>query len=188
MTARPTPTESAREAAESAQRDRFAITDERSAVWYLRKLRSIEEERTAVEAATAQRLAELDTDRRRLEALFGVQLEAWAREESQRRRRKTITLPLAGCAVALRTVPAKVEIGDRATAEEVARSLGYVRTAPDLAGYRAAAVEALADRGELLPGCRLTEETERLSVRRIDDRGAAPHDGDATTAEEAPTE
>lgn len=188
MTARPTTTDSAREAAtgrsaalhaaESAQRDRFAITDERSATWYLRRLRAIEEERAAVEAATAQRLAELDTDRRRLEALFGGQLETWAREESQRRRRKTITLPLAGCAVALRTVPARVEIGDRATAEEVARSLGYVRTSPDLAGYRAAAVEALETRGEILPGCRLTEETERVTVRRID----------ATTAEEVPTE
>ena len=178
MTATPT-TDEAHAAAESALRARFEITDERSAVWYLRKLRAIEEERAAVEAATAQRLAELDTDRRRLEALFGGQLEAWAREESQRRRRKTITLPLAGVAVALRTVPARVEVEDRATAEDVARSLGYVRTSADLSAYRAAAVEALADRGELLPGCRLTEPTERVSVRRIDA---------ARTGEETPQE
>ena len=174
-----TPTTEARDQAENATRPRFEITDERSAVWYLRKLRSIEEEKAAVEAATAQRLAELDTDRRRLEALFGGQLEAWAREESQHRRRKTITLPLAGVAVALRTVPARVEVDDRATAEDVARSLGYVRTSADLSAYRDAATKALADRGELLPGCRLTQESERVSVRRI---GAK--DGE----QEAPTE
>lgn len=154
-------------AAEKAQRERFEIHDEKTATWYLRKLRTIEEEKAAVEAATAQRMAELDNDRRRLEALFGDQLTAWAREEAQRRRRKTVTVPLAGMSIAFRTAPARIEVEDRATAEEVARSLGYVRTAPDLAAYRDAATKALADRGELLPGCRLTEELEKVSIRKI---------------------
>ena len=178
MTARPTTTPTEGTDA-TTERPRFEITDERSAVWYLRKLRAIEDERAAVEAATAQRLAELDTDRRRLEGLFGQQLEAWARTEIERRRRKTITLPLAGCAVALRTIPARVEVDDRTTAEDVARSLGYVRTSADLSAYRDAATKALADRGELLPGCRLTQVSERVTVRRI---GAK--DGE----QEAPTE
>ena len=80
----------ARDQAEAAARgDRFTITDERGAVWYLRKLRAIEEEQDAVRSATEQRLAELDSDRRRLEYTFGQQLEQWAREEAQRRRRRS---------------------------------------------------------------------------------------------------
>lgn len=165
----PTITTAPTEGDATTERPRFEITDEKSAVWYLRKLRGIEEEQDAIRAATAQRLAELDADQKRLEHLYSDQLTAWARTEIERRRRKTITLPLAGMAISFRTAPARVEIEDRATAEDVARSLGYLKpAAPDLAGYRAAAVEALEARGELLPGCRLVEGAERVSVRRID--------------------
>lgn len=157
--------------------ERFAITDESSAGWYLRKLRTIEEEQEAIRAATAARLAELESDRRQLEHLFGDQLTQWARAEAERRRRKTITVPLAGMAVAFRTAPARLEIDDPTTAEDVARSLGYLKPAAvDLAAYRKAAQDALETRGELLPGCRMTDAAERVSVRRIDPKGesAAP--------------
>lgn len=150
------------------ERPRFEITDLRGLVWYARKMRQIGEEIDALKAASAARLAELESDRRRLEHLYSAQAEAVAREEAQRRRRKTITLPEAGCAVAIRTVTARVEIEDESTAAEVARSLGYMKMPTvDLSAYRAAATEALEQRGELLPGCRLAPETEKVSIRRL---------------------
>ncbi len=164
---------------DTTQGERFEIRDERGAAWYLRRLRAIDDERAAVTAATEQRVAELDADRRRLEHLYGDQLEAWARQEAQRRRRKTVTVPLAGMAIAFRTAPARVEVQDQDAARDVALTLGYVKTAPDLCAYRKAAAQALADRGELLPGCRVVEESERVTVRRIEEK---------TTGEEASTD
>lgn len=58
------------------EKEAFSITDERSAVWYLRKIRQIGEEREAIKAATAQRLHELDVDQKRLEHLYSDQLRA----------------------------------------------------------------------------------------------------------------
>jgi hypothetical protein len=164
MTTRPTET--------TTERPRFEITDQRSAEWYVRRLRQIEEDAAAVRAATAQRLSELEADRARLASAYGSQLEAWARAEAERRRRRTITLPTAGAQITLRRVPARLEIGDTASAAEVAASLGFVKPAPvDLPAYRAHAVQVLEDTGELLPGCRMTEEAERVTVAPIRQAG-----------------
>lgn len=50
----------------------FSVCDEKSATWFLRKLRIISEEKDAIKAATAQRLAELEADEARLTHLYGV--------------------------------------------------------------------------------------------------------------------
>ena len=143
----------------------FHIDSEQSASWLLRKLRGIEEEKLAVRAATDQRIAELEADRERLMGRFGSELEAWARSESEKRRRKTITIPLAGCAVAFRTVPACVVV-EPTTGAEIATMLGFVKApAPDLAAFRKHAQEHLESTGELLPGVMVREAEKRFSIR-----------------------
>lgn len=89
---------------------RFAVVDEKSASWVLRKMATNAAEIARVKAQAAQRISELEADARALDARFGSELEAFARSESERRRRKTITL-LDG-SLCLRTVPAKFVIAD----------------------------------------------------------------------------
>lgn len=156
----------------------FGITDEKSATWLLRKLRAIDEEQEAITAATAQRLKELQADRERLMGRFGSELEAWAREEAQKRHRKTITLPLAGMAVAFRTNPARLVVESEADAISAARAGVFLfdDNAPsffstvetfDRAAYLAHAKATLETTGEVLPGVAMTEERESFSVKAI---------------------
>lgn len=65
-----------------------------------------------------------------------------------------------------RKVPAQLEITDTAIAEEIAMSLGYVRTAPDLSAYRKAAEEALEARGEVLPGLDMKPEAVAFTLKQ----------------------
>ena len=155
--------------------ERFTITDEKSATWYLRKLAAIEAEAEAIRAATAQRLAELASDRARLEHLFGSQLEAWARQEAECRRRRTVTLPLAGACIALRRVPSRLEMIDREAAADVALTLGMLKPpAADLLAYAEHARVHFEATGELLPGVGRSEERERVSIRRLGEQDPAP--------------
>lgn len=163
-----TPTPKDTEAAE-----RFEIKDERSAAWYLRRLAAIEQEQDAIRAATAQRLAELDSDRSRLEHLFGGQLKAWARDEATRRRRKTVTLPLAGAQIAFRTVPARLELADRQAAGDLAVTLGMIATTPDLRAFADYAKRHFQETGELLPGVGRSEERESIAIRPLSGKASA---------------
>ena len=150
--------------------ERFQITDEASAAWYLRKLGAIDGEIEAIRAATLQRVEELQSDRARLEGRFGAELEAWARQESEKRRRRTVTVPLAGMAVSFRTVAPRLEL-EPMKAAEVAFTLGFV-TPPgvpvaDLRAFQAHAQSHFDATGELLPGVRRTEERESVKVGPI---------------------
>lgn len=151
----------------------FGITDEKSATWLLRKLRAIDEETEAITLATAQRVKELQADRERLMGRFGSELEAWAREESAKRHRKTITLPLAGMAVAFRTNPARLVVESEADAITTARAVApqtfTIETVEkfDRAAFLVHAKATLETSGELLPGVSLTEERESFSVKAI---------------------
>lgn len=147
--------------------ERFTISDEKSATWLLRKLRMIDEEKDAIKAATAQRLKELEADEDRLTHLYGEQLRTWAQGESEARRRQTITLPLAGMALAFRKTPARVGITDQSAAIAEATARGLVKTAPDMSAYRVAAQEALETSGELLPGVELKPESTSFAWRAI---------------------
>lgn len=135
---------------------------------------AIEAEQEAIRAATLQRLAELDSDRARLEHLFGSQLAAWAREEAARRRRRSVTVPLAGACIAFRTVPSRLEMIDRQAAGDVALTLGMVTSAPDLRAYAEHARAHFAATGELLPGIGRSAEGESVSIRRIGEKEPAP--------------
>lgn len=174
------PTNTLEELRATANGETFTIQDERSAVWLLRKLRAIHAEREAIKAATAQRLHELDADENRLNHLYSDQLQTWAREESQRRRRKTVTLPLAGASVAFRSSPAHLEIENTVTASEIAITLGLTKpVAADLTAYKKAAEKALEERGELLPGVAMTEACDTFAIRFA----TAKNSGQDTTEE-----
>jgi hypothetical protein len=150
--------------------ERFAITDEKSAAWVLRKYAAIDAEIEAIKAATLQRIEELQADRAGLERRFGGELEAWARQESEKRRRRTVTVPLAGMAISFRTVAPRLEL-EPMKAAEVAFTLGFV-TPPsepvaDLRAFQSHAEKVFGETGELLPGVRRTEERESVKVGPI---------------------
>lgn len=150
--------------------ERFQITDESSAAWYLRKLAGIDAEIEAIKAATLQRIEELQADRAGLERRFGGELEAWARGEAEKRRRRTVTVPLAGMAISFRTVAPRLEL-EPMKAAEIAFTLGFV-TPPsepvaDLGAFKAHAEKIFSETGELLPGVRRTEERESVKVGPI---------------------
>jgi hypothetical protein len=152
---------------ETTERPAFVIDSEQSAAWFLRKLRTITEEKDAIKAATTQRLAELDADEKSLTGRFWEQLQAWAQSESETRRRQTITLPLAGASVSFRKSAARVEITDQSKAIAEATERGLVKTSPDLVAYRTAAQEWLDTSGELLPGIELKPESTSFSWKPI---------------------
>lgn len=147
--------------------ERFVITDEKGAVWLLREFRKIGEERDAIKAATAQRVAELDADEKQLTHLYEDQLRAWAEGESEKRRRQTITLPLAGMQVAFRKTAATLFVADPLKAAEEATARGLVKTTPDISGYRAAAETWMEQTGDLLPGFDRSPAGQSFSWRPI---------------------
>jgi hypothetical protein len=149
---------------ETQAKPEFHIDSEKAASWLLSKLRAIEDEKAAIEDATRQRLDELTADYNRLMNRFGSELENWARGERETRRRKTITLPLAGASLAFRTVPARVDLAD--TAAEIATTLGFIKApTPDLSAFRKHAEAQLKETGELIPGATLREAEERFYIK-----------------------
>jgi hypothetical protein len=158
----------------------FIIDSEDKATWYARKLKAIHDEREAIKAATAARIAELDADERSLRARFDSQLESWAMGETERRRRKTITLPLAGVALKFRAVAGKITESKDAgqVRAEIAVTLGFMTEptapAPDVKRYAAHARQQFEEHGEILPGFEFTEARNAFTV------DLAPKRGDAT--------
>lgn len=161
-----------------ATAERFTITDEKGAVWLLRKLRAIDEERDAIKAATAQRLAELDADEKQLKHLYGDQLKAWADGEREKRRRQTITVPLAGMALTFRKSAATLFVADPIKAAEEATARGLVKTSPNLTGYRAEVEAWFEKTGELLPGFDRKPESESFTWKPIKAKESAESAGE----------
>ena len=158
---------------ETIEKQDFHIDSESSATWLLSKVRRIDEEQEAIKAATAQRLAELTTDRERLMGRFAAELEAWARQEAEARRRKTITLPLAGYAVSFRAVPSRLVVESEADAITTARAVAPETVTQetterfDKAAFLAYAKAHLEATGEILPGLTQSEERESFSVKPV---------------------
>lgn len=148
----------------------FEIIDDQTATWYARKLKAIHDERSAIKAATLARIAELDTDERGLRTKFDSQLESWAMGESERRRRKTITLPLAGVALKFRQVPGRlIETKDGGTVRaELAATLNFFTEptvpAPDVKRYATHARQQFEQHGEILPGFEFTEARQSFTI------------------------
>ena len=108
-------------AAPAAAAPKFTIDSESAANWLLGKLASIDAEAARIKAQAEARANELRTDRERLLSRFGSELEAFARQEAERRRRKTISL-LQG-SLSFRTVPSKLVISDGEAAFVNARTV-----------------------------------------------------------------
>ena len=147
----------------------FRIDSESAATWYVGKLRRIEQERAAIKAATTERLRQLDASEARLKGRFDADLKLWAQEQVKERRRKSITLPLAGATVSLREVPESVTYSEdpqaKAALAEIAISSGFVKTTADLTAYKKHGAEWLKETGELLPGLTIRERSEALSIK-----------------------
>lgn len=147
---------------------RFVIDSEGAADWYLGKLAGIDAEAERIKANTARRLQELTTDREALVQRFGSELTAWAKDEAERRRRKTVTL--MNGSVSFRAIGARLVIDNDADALQTARlvcpSAVTVETIEklDRAVLVAKAQEALDTTGEILPGIRLIEASESVKV------------------------
>jgi hypothetical protein len=90
--------------------------------------------------------------------------------ESERRRRKTVTLPLAGVALKFRAVAGRlIEAKDGGTVRaEIAATLGFMTEptapAPDVKRYAAHARQQFDATGEILPGFEFTEPKNAFTV------------------------
>lgn len=141
----------------------FAITDEGSANWYLRRMATIAAEKIRIAAQAEKMIAELDADAQGLKFLYQHQLEAYTRAElaSRGNRRKTLHLLQGSCA--FKTVPPSVRVGDPAAAFAYAKenALPCIETTErlDNAEYKKLAGDAL------LPGMERTESYESFSVK-----------------------
>jgi hypothetical protein len=107
-------------------------------------------------------LRQLDSARAGLER-FLPQLQEWGAQELERRGRGRRTLPLFHGSLSYRRVPASVRVADEGAALNEAAARGLVKI--DAAGYRAAALEARKQTGELLPGVEIVPEHEKFSIR-----------------------
>ena len=145
----------------------FTITDERTANWLLGKLASNADEQARVKAQADQRISELRTDYDKLMFMYGNQLEAFARAEAERRRRKTVTLQQG--TVAFRTAPERFAVEDEEAATVEARTTCpealQTVTRLDRAAYLDHAKATRAATGEILPGVTVTPERETFAVK-----------------------
>ena len=149
----------------------FVIDSESAANWYIRRLVRIDQEKATVKAQAAQRIAELDADKSRLEFLYQSQLEAWAHEEAGRRRRKTITLQNG--TVSIRMVPEHVRITDAEASLAYVQSLGeegrhlIVNRDPILYefAWKQRAQGILTETGTVPPGCEFVPARESVSIK-----------------------
>lgn len=154
----------------TAEKQTFLIDSEDRAAWLLRKLKAIRAEQEGIRAATEKRLEELESDYRALVGKFGQQLESWAQGEAEKRRRRTVTVPLAGCSLAFRTVPGKlVESAEGGpTRAEIAATLGFMtepqEPAPDLRKLSEHARQHFAETGEILPGYEFAEARQSFKI------------------------
>jgi phage host-nuclease inhibitor protein Gam len=144
----------------------FCIDSEERAEWLLRKLSTIQAEKARITEQAKKRTAELDADYTRLLGRFSSDLEAWARQEAERRRRRSVTL-LHGT-LAFRTVPASLRVGDPSDALTTAKAVipTAVQTIEqiDRKAFLEFAKQHFATTGELLPGIERTEARETFGI------------------------
>ena len=145
--------------------------DADKADWLLKKIAGIDAEKALIKAQAEAMLRQLDQDRAGLER-FIPQLREWGAAELERRGRGRRTLPLFHGSLSYRKVPAGLRVADEAAALNEATARGLVKV--DAAGYRAAALEARKETGELLPGVEVVPEREHFGIRFGKDAGEAP--------------
>lgn len=146
----------------------FCIDSESRADWLMGKLANIRAEQARITANAQKRIDELESDYTNLYGRFGQQLEAWARNETIARRRKTVTI--GNGSIAFRAVPERLIVSDLVTATQTARLVcpaAIVATTTeklDTAALLDRAQKALQETGEILPGIDLRPADESIKV------------------------
>ena len=153
----------------------FVIDTEERANWYLRKVANLEAEKARIKSQAAAMIAQVEADAARLEYRFASQLEAFARQELEKRggRRKSLTL-FQGT-LSFRSQGPRLSVGDVSSDAALTCAAGWQATRPtiDRAAYLAAAERIFADTGELLPGIERSEAKESFSVSFGKSKGEA---------------
>ena len=155
--------------APEGERQEFHIDSAERADWLLKKLAAIESERALIRAQAAQMIGQLDADEKGLRDRFEAELREWGRAELLRRGGRRKSLPLFHGTLTYRSVPPSLRVDDVAAALNRAVEMGAVKV--DAAGYRAAALAALKDSGELFPGVEIVPEREHFGIRFGKDSG-----------------
>jgi phage host-nuclease inhibitor protein Gam len=152
---------------DTVQKPEFHIDSEAKANWLLGKLADIEAEKARIKVQADQRTKELDSDRESLLCRFSEELEAWSRQEAERRRRRTVTLMQGS--VSFRIIPASIKVGEYTDALTTARAVcpTAVQTATtlDKKAFVDFARNHFETTGELLPGVERTTEREAFTVK-----------------------
>ncbi len=150
---------------------RFQITDMTGVSWYLKKLlekdagiAAVKIELETITANCAAMIEQIETDKRGLEFLYAAQVREVAWTEAERTRRKSITTPYG--VLAFREQPGALQLTDRQTAADIARTLGMTTTSPDVSAYRKHAEAHFLKTGEALPGFEYKPSEEKFSIRQ----------------------
>lgn len=150
------------------EREAFHITDESSALWYLRKLANLEAETRRVKRQAEQLLASLNSEAENLKRIYQEELEHWVREELARKGNRKRTLHTLQGTLRFRHVAARLAIEEEFSATQYAvNSLAEcVATKYELnrAAYLEEARKRLEETGELLPGVQFAPERETFTV------------------------
>ncbi len=150
------------------EREAFHITDESSALWYLRKLANIEAEARRVKRQAESMIAALNSEAESLKRVYAGELEHWAREELKRKGNRRKTLHTLQGTLRFRHVAARLAIEEDTSATQYAvESLAEcVATKYELnrAAYLEEARKRLEETGELLPGVQFAPERETFTV------------------------
>ena len=152
-----------------SDRKEFHITDRQSAEWLLRKLGNLRAERARIVAQSEALLRQLDADRDSLLHLYGGELEAWAREELQRRGGRRKTLHTLQGSLRFRNVPARLSITDERAAIDRAQQEGlpdslYTQWRLDRDAYLRHATAHWEETGEYLDGVESHPERETFLI------------------------
>ena len=143
----------------------FVIDTADRAEWLLSKLANLDAEADRTKANTAKRLQEIAADRAQLLYRFEADITAWARQEADRRRRKSVTL--ANGVISFRAVPARFAVSDEAAATEAARAAcpAAVEAVTVTRLDRRALLDYVEATGELIDGVELIPASESVSIK-----------------------
>lgn len=148
----------------------FVIDTDAKAEWLLSRLANLKAEADRVTKQAERRLAEIASDRQRLEHLFGAQLEDYCRRKilAAGNRRRSVTF-LQGT-VAFRSVPASLKLADATKALQWAKAhrpeLVRVETKERVSAdaFKEIAASVYDADGELLPGIERTGEHRSVTL------------------------
>lgn len=163
---------------EATKTEPFVIDSRERVDWYLRKLANLEAEESRIKAQAALMLRQIESDRKSLVQHFQPQVENFVRSELEATRAKRKSIAFFHGTVGFRTVPKKLVIESEADAQTTARAVfpaafQKVETEKfDKWAFLGFAGERLEEHGELLPGVKLTEAREELSVKFPKEKGA----------------